>query len=185
MTRIFLSTSTDRYGTNSASLCSVSQYAAGTDVSIIRSIGELERLVSKHGATGFGYGRDDGTARTRVVFRIADRMVRFDVSKPDLADFKRTPTGRPRALSEATRMQDQEEKRRWRALVLVVKALLVGVADGVISLSDAFLPYTMLPDGSTVGEWARPQLDTAYATAQMPSLMPGVVQALPGRVGVS
>lgn len=151
----------------------MSQYAAGTDVSVIRSIGELEKLVSKHGATGFGYGRDDDTARTRVVFRIADRMVRFDVTKPDIGDFKQTPTGRPRALSEATRMADAEEKRRWRALVLVVKALLVGVSDGVINLSDAFLPYTLLPSGATVGEWAAPQLDTAYATASMPSLLPG------------
>jgi hypothetical protein len=160
----------------------MSAYASGTDVSIIRSIGELERLVTKHGATGFGYGRDDGTARTRVVFRIADRMVRFDVTKPSLDEFRRTPTGRPRALSEATRMQDQEERRRWRALVLVVKALLVGVADGVISLSDAFLPYTMLPNGATVGEWAGPQLDTISATARMPALLPGAVLELPGRV---
>lgn len=154
----------------------MSQYASGTDVSVIRSIGELEKLVSKHGATGFGYGRDDQTARTRVVFRIADRMVRFEVEKPDLNDFKKTPTGRPRALSEATRMTDAEEKRRWRALVLVVKALLVGVSDGVINLSDAFLPYTLLPsDGRTFGEWAEPQLDVAYATGEPLALMPGTL----------
>jgi hypothetical protein len=151
----------------------VSSYAQGTDVSIIRSIGELDKLVTKHGATGFAYGRDDGTNQTRVMFRIADRMVRFDVAKPNIDEFRRTPTGRSRALSEATRLQDAEEKRRWRSLVLVVKALLVGVADGVISLSDAFLPYTVLPTGETVGEWSAPQLDVAYATAQMPQLMPG------------
>ena len=127
-------------------------YATGTDVSIIRSIGELDKLLAKHGATGFAYGRDDHTARTRVM-----------------------PSGRPRDLSAATQFADAEEKRRWRSLVLVVKALLVGVADGVINLSDAFLPYTVLPSGETVGEWAGPQLDTAYATAQMPELMPGSI----------
>lgn len=153
----------------------MTQYAAGTDVSIIRSIGELDRLVTKHGATGFGYGRDHNTPNTRVVFRLADRMVRFEVTKPDAKDFLRTPTGRPRLLAEATKLADAEEKRRWRSLVLVVKALLVGVADGVISLSDAFLPYTLLPSGDTVGEWASPQLDVAYATATMPGLLPGAI----------
>lgn len=148
-------------------------YAQGTEVSIIKSIGELDKLLTKHGATGFAYGRDDSTRSTRVMFRIADRMCRFDVTKPDVQDFRRTPTGLVRSLQTATQMADAEERRRWRALVLVVKALLVGVADGVISLSDAFLPYTVLPSGETVGEWAEPQLDTAYATAQMPALMPG------------
>jgi hypothetical protein len=151
----------------------MSSYAQGTDVSIIRSIGELDKLVTKHGATGFAYGRDDGSNRTRVMFRIADRMVRFEIEKPDVGEFRRTPTGLVRSLDAATKLADAEEKRRWRSLVLVVKALLVGVADGVINLSDAFLPYTVLPGGQTVGEWAEPQLEIAYATASMPSLMPG------------
>jgi hypothetical protein len=149
------------------------EYAAGTDVSIIRSIGELDKLLTKYGATGFAYGRDDTTARTRVMFRIADRTCRFEIEKPDVAEFSRTHTGRPRELQAATQFADQEEKRRWRGLVLVVKALLVGVTDGVISLSDAFLPYTVLPGGGTVGEWFEPQLDTIAATGQMPALMPG------------
>lgn len=159
----------------------MSSYAQGTEVSIIRSIGELDKLVTKHGATGFAYGRDDGTATTRVMFRIADRMVRFEVEKPGVQDFRRTPTGLARSLDAATKLADAEEKRRWRSLVLVVKALLVGVADGVITLGDAFLPYTVLPGGQTVGEWAAPQLDTAYATAQMPALMPGAVPAVERR----
>jgi hypothetical protein len=151
----------------------MSQYASGTDVTIGRSIQELEKLVGKHGATGFGYGRDDNEQRTRVVFRIADRMVRFEVQSPDWHDFISTPTGLRRSQGAAEKLAGNEEKRRWRALVLVVKALLVAITDGVITLSDAFLPYTLLPSGATVGEWAAPQLDTAYATAAMPALLPG------------
>lgn len=155
----------------------MSSYASGTEVSVIRSIGELDKLLTKHGATGFAYGRNDETRSTRVMFRLADRMCRFDVEKPDVQDFRRTPTGIVRSLDTATKLADAEERRRWRSLVLVIKALLVGVADGVISLSEAFLSFTVLPNGATVGEWAAPQLDTAYATAQMPSLMPGAPQA--------
>lgn len=155
----------------------MSDYARGTDVSIARSISELDRLVAKHGATGFAYGREAG--RARVMFRIADRMVRFDIESPGVEEFRWTPTRQRRTDATAVRMADDEEKRRWRSLVLVVKALLVAVADGVISLSDAFLPYTVLPGGQTVGEWAEPQLETAYATAQMPALMPGGMPSRP------
>lgn len=36
--------------------------------------------------------------------------------------------------------------------------------------------------GQTFSEWAGPQLDTIYATQQMPALLPGAARALPGRV---
>ena len=151
-------------------------YAERTSVNVVASISELDKMVTKHGATGFAYGRDSG--RNRVMFRMADRMVRFEVPSPDWHDFISTPAGRRRTQRAAQDLANAEERRRWRSLVLVVKALLVGINDGVISLSDAFLPYTVLPSGETVGEWAGPQLDTAYATAQMPALMPGALPAI-------
>lgn len=149
------------------------KYAADTTVPAARSVQELERLVAKHGATGFGYGTDATEGKTRIVFRIADRVVRFEVGKPDPNEFRLTPTLRTRSLAQQEELAGQEERRRWRALVLVVKALLVAVSEGVISLSDAFLPYAVLPGGQTVGEWAGPQLDVIAATGQLPSPLPG------------
>jgi hypothetical protein len=154
-------------------------YAQGTNVSIVNSINELDRMVTKHGATGFAYGRDEGRLGNRVMFRLANRMMRFEVPTPDWHDFLSTPTGRSRTPYAAHGLADAEERRRWRSLVLVIKALLVGIDDGVISLSDAFLAYTVLPSGETVGEWSAPQLDTAYATSRMPALMPGGEAPLP------
>jgi hypothetical protein len=149
------------------------QYAQGTDVSVGRSIGELERLVAKHGATGFGYGTDDVEGYSQVVFRIDDRLIRFRVTKPNPGEFTRTPTGRPRSAADARRFATDEERRLWRALVLVIKALLVAVADGVIDLSEAFMPYMLLANGQTIAEWTGPQLDTIYATNTMPAILPG------------
>jgi hypothetical protein len=160
----------------------VSQYASGTDVTIGRSIQELEKLVGKHGATGFSYGRDDTEGYTQVVFRLADRLIRFRIDRPDPADFRKTPAGYARDIAGAEKFAADEERRLWRSLVLVVKAMLVAVADGVLDLSEVFLPYTLLPAGQTFSEWAGPQLDTIYATQQMPALLPGAARALPGRV---
>ncbi len=36
-----------------------------------------------------------------------------------------------------------------------------------------FLAQLVLPNGSTVGEWARPQVAAAYASGEMPALLPG------------
>jgi hypothetical protein len=162
----------------------MARYAEGTDVSISRSVAELEKLVTKYGASGFSYGRDDTEGFAQVVFRIQDRIIRFRIQRPNPNDddFRLTPTGLRRSLEGASQLAMAEEKRRWRGLVLVIKALLVAVADDVLTLSDAFLPYTMLPAGNTFGEWAAPQLDTIVATQQMPSLLPGTYhQAIEGR----
>jgi hypothetical protein len=139
---------------------------------------ELERLLTAHGATGILSGWDAGVREHRIIFRIADRMIRLAVTLPDPADreFTLTPTGRGRTSTQAAEQVQAETRRRWRALLLVTKAKFVAVEDGVQSLEEAFLADVLLPDQSTVGEWVRPQLDTAYATAEMPSLLPGHVE---------
>lgn len=106
----------------------MSSYAAGTDISVARSVAELDALLAKYGATDFAYGRI-GNVRMRVMFQIDNRMMRFDVAKPDAGEFRHTPSGRVRASTEVAKMCEAEERRRWRALVLVVKALLVAVTE--------------------------------------------------------
>lgn len=151
----------------------MSGYAKGTEVPVDRTRAELERLLAAHGATGFGYGWDSG--RHRVVFRIADRMIRLEISGPERTEFVKTPTGRSRTAQQITEQVAAETRRRWRSLLLVTRARFVAVEDGVQTLQDAFMADVVLPDGQTVSEWLHPQLDTAYATAEMPALLPGSV----------
>lgn len=152
----------------------MSRYAQGTDVPVDRTRGELERLLTAHGATGFGYGWQDG--EHRLMFRVSDRMIRLVITEPSRADFRLTPSGRQRrSEAQITEQVAAETRRRWRSLLLVTKARFVAVADGVMTFEDAFMADVVLPDGQTVGEWLHPQLDTAYAAAQMPSLLPGAV----------
>jgi hypothetical protein len=67
----------------------------------------------------------------------------------------------------------QAERERWRGIVLYLKATLTAVEAGFITLEDAFLAHTMLPDGGTMGEWAGDQLDEAMRAGQIPALLPG------------
>ena len=156
----------------------MTSYANGTTVSVAKSIAELDALVTKYGATGFAYGREGD--RTVVGFTSADRLIRFEVTRPPDAEFKVPPRGVWRTATAMTEAADAEHRRRWRALLLVVKALLVAVEDKVISQHDAFLPYTVLPGGQTVGGWAEEQLDAVYAGGQLPALMPAAGRAVRG-----
>jgi hypothetical protein len=51
----------------------------------------------------------------------------------------------------------------------VIKAKLEAVAAGITTIEDEFLAHTVLPDGSTFGEWAKPQLEEAYRLGSMPT----------------
>jgi hypothetical protein len=151
------------------------KYAAGTEVPLGRSRDELERLLIAHGATGFAYGHDDDLGVYQVMFRMADRAFRFTIPMPRLddPDIWRTPTGRRRSSAQQQDALQAEARRRWRALLMITKARLVAIEDGVMTLEQAFLADIVLPNNQTVGEYVTPQLDVAYATHQMPAILPG------------
>lgn len=68
---------------------------------------------------------------------------------------------------------EQEIRRRWRSLLLVVKAKLTAVADGISTVEREFLADLVIPTGQTLAEWLAPQLEAAYAHGGVPALLPG------------
>lgn len=147
-------------------------YAAGTDVPVQKTVNELDVLVTKHGATGFAYGRDEALGSTAVMFRLGDRTIRFRVRAPQPDEYSgRMGNGQYRSAPVRERKADQELRRRWRAKFMLVKALLVAVEDGALTVEEAFLPHMVTGSGQTVAEWLAPQL--AAGAADLPSLLPG------------
>lgn len=147
-------------------------YASTTTVTPERSRAEIERVLTRYGATSFAYGWQQGSAV--IAFRAHDRHVRFTLPIPtaDDAQFERVG-GRKRTPAQRAQAAAQVERSRWRALLLVIKAKLEAVESGIVTFEDEFLAHTMLPDGTTVGEWAEPQLAAVYSAGTMPALMPG------------
>ena len=150
-------------------------YAEGTLVPVQRTINELDALLARFGAGGFIYGRDEEQGISAVAFKLNGRQVRFTVALPSSADYMRSPTGRPRSPSSAAQVADAELRRRWRVKVMLVKALLVAVAEGGLSMDEAFLPHVVLAGGRTVAEWATPQLNGG--AAELGPLLPGWLPA--------
>jgi hypothetical protein len=61
---------------------------------------------------------------------------------------------------------------RWRALFLVIKAKLEAIDVGILTIEEAFLADTVLPDRHTVAEVMLPQIEGAYTSGTMPPLLP-------------
>ena len=153
-------------------------YASGTKVTETRSRAELEKLLAKFGADEFGYV----TRRDEALIGFMYRNIRVQMSVPlpdrDDAMFTSTATGRKRADAAVFADWQREVRRRWRSLCLVIKALLVGVSDGVLTFEQAFLSYIVMGDGLTIYQHVLPHIQTALTSGQMPSTLKQL-EALP------
>lgn len=146
-------------------------YAEKTAVSVEASRNEIERTLARYKADAFAYATDG--CKATLMFRMAGRHVRFQLTlpAPDADEFwiyKRGHTKYRRVDAEGQRLYEQACRQKWRALALVIKAKLEAVSAGITTVEDEFLAHTLLPDGSTMGQWAKPQIDEAYRIGSMP-----------------
>jgi hypothetical protein len=131
-------------------------YAEHTKVPVSRTKIEIEHTVTRYGATAFGtFSEKD---RAVIVFAAASRRVRFDLPLPQMKS------------AEAT---EREHRRRWRALLLCLKAKLESVESRIETFEEAFLSHIVLPDNTTVGDNISPAIDEAYKSGRIPPLLPG------------
>lgn len=152
----------------------MSRYAENTSVSSEKSRAEIESTLRRYGASQFMYGWDASSAV--IVFQAEGRRVKFvlPMPDPDSPEFTLTPGKKlARSAEQALAAWEQACRQRWRALALVIKAKLEAVEAGITVFDDEFLAHMMLPNGSTVGDWARPQLAEVYESGSMPALLPG------------
>lgn len=144
-------------------------FARDTTVAVAKSRAEIEEMLRRHGAHAYASGWDAN--RATIGFTLGGRMVQLQVVVPPLESF--TMNGkRRRSPAQARAAFEQENRRRWRALALVIKAKLEAVASGISTLEQEFLAHVVLPNGSTVGDWLAPQLEESYSCGRMPPMLP-------------
>lgn len=147
-------------------------YAENTEVSAERSRNEIERTLSKYGASGFAYGWQGASAV--VAFEMKERRIRFTVPLPPKSskEFTLTPSGRDRKNpQDIERAWEQATRQKWRALALAIKAKLECVESGIATFEEEFMSHIVLPNGETVGAWMTPQIHSAYQNKKMPPLL--------------
>lgn len=151
-------------------------YAAGTNVSVDRSLSEVQRLLERFGCDQFGFAQEKSSTtarRTLLMFRWGGYAFKLDVPLPDPASkmFTHTPKGQRRTQIQAMDHFEREVCRRYRVLVLWVKAQLEAISLGVVRMEEAFLNWIMIPGGKTVGDEVRARLPETAGGKQI-SLLP-------------
>lgn len=131
------------------------QYAQDTKVPVSQSRTEIEKLLARYGADQFMYGTEAG--RALIAFRMNGRHIRLILPLPN----------------DGTDKAEKETRRRWRSLTMIIEAKLEACAAGVSVFDDEWMAHIILPDGQTVGQFMRPQIEDAYAKGHMPKLLPG------------
>lgn len=156
------------------------RYAAGTEVSVDKSIAEIRATLRRYKATSFAFGEEAG--RAVIGFAVHQRQVRFILALPDPddAEFITTPTGKRRTESAAEAAYETAVKQVYRVFALVIKAKLEAVESGLVTFQSEFLSQIVLPGGQTVGDVVDARVDEAYATGQVPALLPEYPRAIEG-----
>jgi hypothetical protein len=60
-----------------------------------------------------------------------------------------------------------EERRKWRVLILTIKAMLESIENDVLTAPFLLQPFTVLPGNTVLGERISSQIDQAYLTGNM------------------
>lgn len=150
----------------------MSTFAAGTDVDVSKTRGDIERTLMRYGATSFAFATEPG--RAVILFESQGMRVRFDLPLPARDERRFTHHSRgERTAAAALSEWEQGCRQRWRALLLCIKAKLESVESGIETYEEAFLPHFVLPDGRKMGDVAVPAMRQAYSDqGALPPMFP-------------
>lgn len=152
----------------------MSVYASTTSVSVERSKSEIERTLTRYGASAFAYATNGNKAM--VQFNADSRRIMFVLDLPNREDriFTHGYAGKGSKLSpdQAATKWEQGCRQKWRCLALAIKAKLEAVASGIASFEDEFMAHIVMPDGKTVTAHIKPMIEQAYSTGKIVPLLP-------------
>ncbi len=128
------------------------RYAKYTSVSVAKSMVDIQKVLKNYGANAFGFGCNTDKGSQYIEFMFHGTAIRIDMTIP-----KKEP----------------EERQRWRAVLLVIKAKLESVESGISTLEQEFLAWIVMPGGRTLGDHILPKLEQITQSGKLPSLMAG------------
>ena len=139
----------------------MAKYAANTSVPLDRSKAEIERTLKRYGIVEFMYGtslKGDG-----IAFRHDGKGYKIAIPIPKRDDFR------------TDKQWQQAQRRRYRVLLLTLKAKLEAVGEGLANFETEFLAYMALPDGKTVADDILPQIEQGFKVGKkVKLLLPGM-----------
>lgn len=148
-------------------------YAEGTTVPESKSRGEVEALLRKHGAGAMVVASDETRVIIRTVHTGSGWHLEFTLPLPTVDDFP--AKGRNNKAIDREARVAKERRRRWRALLLCLKAKFEAIETGITTFEEEFLAHTIVPEtDKPFGPWATQQLHNAYKGLPGPMRLPGL-----------
>lgn len=148
-------------------------YADSTVVSTERSESEIKRTLLRYGADDVSSGTSSRMGQAFVSFVYAELpfCMTITIPKKDEERFHVTPERRnKRSEAQALKEWEKECRRKWRVLLLLIKAGLEAVEEGVAKPEQAFMSWLVLPNGTTVGDHVLPQVTKALESGSQLAL---------------
>jgi len=142
------------------------RYAETTRVPVEKSRIEIERVLVRYGATSFGTMTEPDKAT--IYFKLKNRELQWTIPMP-------TPK---------VGKSEQETRRRWRVMLITMKAMIESVESGLLSFDEAFLAHIVVPGKAlTLGAMLVPKLNDLYQGLSLPALLAGESVTLGGGAG--
>lgn len=131
------------------------RYAAKASVPPDRSRAEIERMLERHGATGFAHAYQNNLAMIELIATTAAAALSSSYRPATTST-----TGAPPPVGGAARPRGGVVAARFTAtlaaLALVVEAKLEAVTTGIVSFEDEGAMHVVLPEGPHCGRARRP-----------------------------
>jgi hypothetical protein len=120
-------------------------YAQDTTVSSYKSESEIRKMLKQLGADRFAVAEVEGN----IEIRFAVGSVVYQIARPDLPEIK-------------GKSEEQRERAAWRALVLLVKAKMVAIDQGITTVEREFMADTVLPHGAKLIDHYEELIESNY-----------------------
>ena len=151
----------------------MAKYAEGTKTPVSNSQMEVLRILEGHGITQHMLANDSATGTHNLIFKHTGVTYKISVQMParDAKQFQRNGRGLARSQQEIADAWAAEVRRRWRSFLLVIKAKVIGIDDGVTTFDEAFLPYVVVNEQyETLAEVMVPRIRAAATLGEYPAL---------------
>lgn len=135
------------------------RYAENTRVAASKTVNDILATLVKSGIDEFAQMNTQSGATILFKFDGVNYKIQLPYPDPSDVSITHTPQGRSRNKSDQGAFFQKELDRKMRAFLLVIKAKLVAVEEGIVSFESEFLSYAVLSDGKTMFDHASPAIE--------------------------
>ena len=141
-------------------------YAEGTNVPVERSEAEIKRVLQKYGSEKIGIMSEP--TKATIYFSVKGRDVQLVIPLVRKGD----PFPGKKGYVWNEKSAEAETRRRWRVMVLTLKAMLEAIDSGITTFDQVFLAHVVIPGtGRTIGDEIVPKLPELCEGASLRALL--------------